>query len=101
MVPTLILLLLISSSSIMVSSSPLFFSSGNAGLDGALQGAALGGLGGFFLGELVVIKSPKELLPQFFMTQTFLQETPLQAAEEGVLEDEDVLEDKGFSLDKL
>ena len=35
------------------------------------------------------------------MTQTFLQETPLQAAEEGVLEDEDVLEDKGFSLDKL
>ena len=101
MVPTLILLLLISSSSIMVSSSPLFFSSGNAGLDGALQGAALGGLGGFFLGELVVIMSPKQLLLQFFMTQTFLQETPLQAAEEGVLEDEDVLEDKRFSLDKL
>ena len=45
--------------------------------------------------------SPKQLLLQFFMTQTFLQETPLQAAEEGVLEDEDVLEDKGFSLDKL
>ena len=101
MVPTLILLLLISSSSIMVSSSPLFFSSGNAGLDGALQGAALGGLSGFFLGELVVIKSPKQLLLQFFMTQTFLQETPLQAAEEDVSEDEDVLEDKGFSLDKL
>ena len=101
MVPTLILLLLISSSSIMVSSSPLFFSSGNAGLDGALQGAALGGLGGFFLGELAVIKSPKQLLLQFFTTQTFLQETPLQAAEEDVSEDEDVLEDKGFSLDKL
>ena len=35
------------------------------------------------------------------MTQTFLQETPLEAAEEDVLEDEGVLEDKGFSLDKL
>ena len=71
MVPTLILLLLISSSSIMVSTSPLFVSSGNAGLDGALQGAALGGLGGFFLGELVVIMSPKQLLLQFFMTKSF------------------------------
>lgn len=35
------------------------------------------------------------------MTQTFLQETPLEAVEDGVLEDAGGLEEEGLSLDKV